>query len=116
MDFFRFAKEKLLPLLVSRTVFFFLAASLFTLILYAVGTAREFVDSTQLSMLKLCSVSGIFLITASVYGAAFHLEKFIRTRKALCLLKTCGYLILAVFGAVIVASAMLIITISGGNS
>jgi hypothetical protein len=115
MVFSRYLKEKLLPILVSRTVIFFSFMCLLTLFLYAAGTTQEFVDSTQLSLLRLYTVLGIFLTVGSVCGMALDLKRLIKIKKIRYLMRAGGYLLLAVLGAATVLVVMFIITLSRGN-
>jgi hypothetical protein len=115
MDFSRFSTEKLLPILVNRTVIFFFLMCLLALFLYMVGTFQEFIDSTQITLLKVYSVLGIFLTVTSVSGVIIYISRMIITRKAGYLLRAGGYLALTIFGAATVLAAIVIIAISGGN-
>ena len=115
MFFSRRIKGKLPIILVSRMVTFFLIISLLTLVLYAAGTVQGFIDSTQLSLLRLYSVLGIFLVVTSICGIALELERFIRIRKTRYILNAVGYFVLVIFGAVTVLAVIFIITVSGGN-
>jgi len=60
MRFPRLLKEKLLILLISRTALFFFLMCLITIFLYIVGTVQDFIDSTQLFLLKFYCFLGIF--------------------------------------------------------
>ena len=115
MGFSRYLKERLLPILVNRTVVFFFLMCLLTLFLYAVGTVQDFIDSTQLSLLRLYGVLGIFLTIASVYGIALNLGRLIKNKKSRYLLRAGGYMLLVIFGFVSVMAAMFIITLSEGS-
>ena len=116
MGFSRYLKEKLPPILVSRTVIFFFLMCLLILILYVAGTVQEFIDSTQLTLLRLYVVVGVFLAIASVYGMILDLGRFLRMKKARYLFRAGGYLLLVIFGVATVLAAMFIITVSGGNA
>jgi len=115
MIFSRYTKEKLFPLLVNRTVIILFVISLFTTTLYVTGIVRESMDSTQLSLLRLSSVLGIFLITTSICGIVLDFRRFLKTKITQHLFGACGYLALVFFGIVTVLAAMFIITVSGGN-
>jgi len=108
-------KEKLFPILVNRTVLFFFLMCLLTLFLYLAGTSQGFIDSTQLNLLKLYSILGIFLTFTSASGVVVDLSRMARTKKAGYLFRAGGYLFLMVFGTVTVLAAIAIIAISGGN-
>ena len=115
MFFPRNLKEKLLPIMVNRTAVFFFLMCLLTLFLYVVGTVQDFIDSTQLALLRFYVVLGIFLTIASVYGIAVDLERFLKSKKHRYLLRAGGYLLLVIFGVATVLAVMFIITVSGGN-
>jgi len=115
MDLSRFLKEKPLPILVNRTAIFFFVMCLVTLFLYIVGTGQGFIDSTQLSLLKLYSILGIFLVVVSVCGIALDLERFLKIKKKRYLFRAGGYLLLVAFGVSTVLAVMFIITVSRGN-
>jgi len=116
MDFPRYLKEKLLPILISRTVIFFFLMCLFTLFLYFAGTIQGFIDSTQLSLLRLYTILGIFLTVTSVYGMALDLSRLFKHKKTRYLFRAGGYMLLVIFGAATVLAATFIITVSGGNA
>lgn len=116
MGFPRFDKEKLFPILISRTVIFFFLMCLLTLLLFAAGTVQGFVDSTLLFLLKLYVVLGIFLSFASFSGIIFVFGRFLKNKKFRYLLRAAGYLFLILFGIVTVLAVMFIITVSEGNA
>ena len=109
-------KEKLLPILVSRTVIFFFVVCLLVLFLYAAGTIQGFIDSTQLALLNVYVVLGIFLTIASVGGIIIGLSRFFRIRKIRYLFRAGGYMFLMIFGSITVLAVMFIITVASGNS
>ena len=115
MDSSRFSREKLLPILVNRATIFFLLMCLLALFLYLAGTFQEFIDSTQITLLKVYSVFGIFLTASSVSGVVISLGRMIMTKKVDYLLRAGGYLVSAIFGAATVLAAIAIIAISSGN-
>ena len=115
MIFSRNLKEKLLVILVNRTVLFLFLMCLLTLSLYVVGTVQGFIDSTQLALLRLYVVLGIFLAIISVFGMILALGRVLKTQKKRYLFRAGGYLFLVVFGMATVLAVMFIITVSGGN-
>ena len=115
MDFTRFLRKKLLPILASRTVIFFFLMCLLTLFLYSVGTKQRFTDSTQLFLLELYIVLGIFLSVSSAYGMILVIWRFFREKKIRYLLRAAGYLLLVLFGAGTVLAVIFIVTLSGGS-
>jgi hypothetical protein len=110
------SKEKFLYLLVNRLAIFFFLMCVLTLFLYTAGTIQDFIDSTQLFLLNLYFILGIFLTAASVSGMLLDLNRFSRTRKTRYLLRAGGYIFLVVFGVVTVLAASAITAISGGNA
>jgi len=111
----RFSKERLLPILINRTVLFFFVMSVLTLFLYAAGTVQEFTDATQFALLALYSVLGIFLIVTSISGIVLDLTRFIASKKSRYVFRAGGYLFLVVFGVVTVMAVMAIFALSGGE-
>ena len=115
MKFTLHRKEKLLPILASRTVIFFLTMCLLTFSLYVAGTVQGFIDSTQHALLRLYTVLGIFLTSTSMFGVVLDLRRFFKNKKIRYLLRAGGYVFLVLFGTATVLMAMFIITIAGGN-
>ena len=107
--------EKLLPILVSRAVIFFLLMSLLTLLLYIAGTVQEFTDSTQLFLLRLYAVLGFFLFTVSICGTVLDLQRLFRTKKVRYFFRAAGYMFLVVFGFVTILAVIFIIALSEGT-
>jgi len=116
MDFSHNFKEKLVPILVSRTAIFFFFMCLLTLFIYAAGTVQGFIDSTQLALLSVYVVLGVFLTIASIGGIIVDFGRFFKNKKARYLIRAGGYMFLMIFGAVTVLAVMFIISIAGGNS
>ena len=115
MKFPKAIKDKLLSILVNRAVVFFFIMCVFTLFLYAIGTNQGFVDSTQLSLLKLYSVLAIFLAVMSIFGIIINVIRFLEQKKVRYLLRAGVYFLLALFGAATVLGAMFISALSLGN-
>ena len=116
INFSRFLQEKLLPILVNRVVIFFFLMCLFTLFLYIAGTVQGFIDSTQLFLLRLYVILGIFLSVTSVYGMVLSLARLLKHKKNRYLFRAGGYMLLAIFGVATVLAALFIITVSEGNA
>jgi hypothetical protein len=107
--------SKLFPLLVKRTVLFFLIMCFISLFLYIIGTVQGFMDDTQLFLLRLGAGMSILLALSSLYGLVLDLALFFR-EKSLRFVRGAGvYAFLGVLGGVIAASASFIISASGGN-
>jgi len=115
MGFTRFSKERMLPILISRTALFLFVMSVLTLFLYAAGTAQEFTDATQYALLALYSVLGIFLTITSISGIILDITRFIDAKKGRYFFRAGGYLFLAIFGVITVMAVMAILALSGGE-
>ena len=115
MDHLSNQKEKLLPILVSRTVIFFFLMCIITIFLYLAGTIQGFIDSTQLFLLRLYTVLGIFLSVVSIVGMILNLQRLFRTKKTRYLLRAGVYILMVLFGAATVLAVMFIITVSEGT-
>ena len=115
MKALRFDKEKLLPVLINRTAIFLLVMCILTLFLYAIGTNQDFVDSTQLGLLRLYVVLAIFLVTTSVCGIIINIVRFLPQKRARYLLRAGGYMLLVLFGTATLLALMFIFTLSSGS-
>ena len=115
MDFSRLSTERLLYIIVNRTVLFLFVMCLLVLSLYTAGTIQGFMDSTQLSLLRLYEGMGIFLLVTALCGIALNIERSFKTKKGRYLLRAGGYFLLAVFSITSVLAVMTIIAMSGGS-
>ena len=111
----RLSREKLLYLLVNRLAIFFFLMCVLTLFLYVAGTVQDFIDTTQLFLLNLYFILGIFLIATSISGMVLDFYRFSKTKKTRYILRAGGYIFLVVFGAVTVLAVSAITAISAGN-
>jgi len=107
-------KEKMLFILVNRTVIFFFLMCCFALLLYAAGTVQNFTDSTQLNLLWLSGALGILLAVTSICGMALGIYRF-KKYKNYILLRASGYLLLVIFAVVVVFVVMAIMALSSGT-
>ena len=115
MIFSLYLKEKLLPILANRTVFFLFGMCLLTLYLYAAGTIQGFLDTTQFALLRLYVVLGIFLTVTAGCGMFLSFGRLFSQKKIRYFFRAGGYLFLVLFGAVTVLLALFIIAMSEGN-
>ena len=115
MKIHRVRQERLLPILVNRTAIFFFLMCLLTIFIYASGTVQDFIDTTQLFLLRLYVVLGVFLVITSAFGMLLDLLRFARLKKPRYLLRAGGYIFLAIFGVGTVLAVLFIITLSEGN-
>ena len=109
--------KPLILLLVKRTVLFLLAVCVLLLFVYAIGTAQDFLDSTQISVLRVISVVGLLLAVGSVYGFIIDTGFAAIAGSPRYILGSLSYLALALagFGAA-VFSIFLLATITGNVS
>jgi hypothetical protein len=108
-------KKTIIEILVKRTVTFFFGICLLTLFLYGIGTAQGFMDITQLLLLRLSIVLGLFLGVGSVYGIVLALWLARKGLKLRYIGGIGGYLLLSLFGILVVLIAAFIVVAAGGN-
>jgi hypothetical protein len=109
-------KKPIIVILVKRAVLFFFFLCALTAFLYGIGTAQEFMDRTQLMLLRLSVVFGLFLGVGSIYGIALNFWLGFHDRKARFFGEAGIYIVLGIFGAVVAILAAFIIVVAGGNS
>lgn len=111
-----FSQEKLLPILISRTTVFLFLMSLLTLFLYMAGTFQNFIDATQLFLLRLYSVLGVLLCISSICGSILDLNRFKKAKKSRYLFRAGGYILLVIYGLATSLAVIAIIAISEGSA
>ena len=116
MIFSKNLKEKLLPILVNRTVIFLFLMSLLTLFLHVIGTNQGFVDSTQLAILRLYSILAIFLVSTSIIGIIINIRRYLRKKKIRYIFRALTYFLLVIYGTVTVLAVMFILTLAAGTN
>jgi hypothetical protein len=107
--------RRILPILVSRAVFFFFLMCFLTVFLYAIGTVQGFMDSTQIMLLKIAAPLGLFLAAGAVYGIVLDFILFFGLKKIRFLGGAGLYLVMGIFGAVTALGAFFITAAAGGN-
>jgi hypothetical protein len=115
MPSFRPEKKPVIAILVKRTILFFFFLCALTVFLYAIGTAQEFMDRTQLMLLRLAVVFGLSLAAGSLYGIALNCWFAFHDRKYRFFTGAGAYIILGLFGVAIATMAAFIIVAAGGN-
>ena len=115
MDFTGYKIERLLPILINKTAIFLFLMCILTIFLYVAGTSQGFIDSTQLFLLRLYVIMGIFLMTASVFGMFLELSRVIKRKSPRYFLRAGGYLLLLVFATITVMASLFVIALSEGN-
>ncbi|GHT87481.1 hypothetical protein FACS1894137_14840 [Spirochaetia bacterium] len=109
-------KKPILVILVKRAALFFFFLCLLAVYLYGIGTAQEFMDRTQLLLLRLCVINGISVAVASAYGIILNLWFILHKRKYRFPGGGAGmYIVLLLFGIAIAVLAAFIIVLAGGN-
>jgi hypothetical protein len=116
MPSFRPEKKPVIAILVKRAILFFFLLCALTVFLYGIGTAQEFMDRTQLMLLRLSVVFGLSLAVGSIYGIALNCWFVFHDRKYRFFTGAGTYLVLGLFGAAIATLAAFIIVAAGGNS
>jgi hypothetical protein len=108
-------KKPFIAILVKRAILFFFLLCVVTAFLYGIGTAQEFMDSTQLMLLRLSVVLGLSLAVGSVYGIALNFWLAFNDRKYRFFTGAGIYILLGIFGALMATLAAFIIVAAGGN-
>ena len=116
MNFLKYRKEKLLPILVNRASIFFLLMCILTFSFYAAGNTQDFLDSTQLFLLRLYVILGTFLITSSFFGAILEIIRVFREKKIRYFLRASAYILMLIFGIISIMAVLFIIALSQGNT
>jgi len=111
----RINEEKLLPLLINRTMIFIFFMCIVILFLYAIGTNQDFIDTTQHSLLRLYVVFAVFLVTTSVCGIIINIVRFLPQKKTRYLIRAGGYMLPALFGTATLLAVTFIFTLSSGS-
>jgi hypothetical protein len=113
---FRPENKPVIAILVKRAILFFFFLCALTVFLYGIGTAQEFMDRTQLMLLRLSVVFGLSLAVCSVYGIALNCYLVFYKRAYRFFTGAGIYIVLGLFGAAIATLAAFIIVAAGGNS
>jgi hypothetical protein len=116
MPYFRPEKKAVIAILIKRAILFFFFLCALTVFLYGVGTAQEFMDRTQLLLLRLSIVFGLSLAVGSAYGIALNCWFAFHDRNYRFFTGAGLYLLLGLFGAAIAILAAFITVAAGGNA
>jgi hypothetical protein len=116
MKISRSGKKPILAILVKRTALFFFVMCLLTVFIYGIGTVQEFMDITQLFLLRLSALLGIFLAVASFYGIILDFWLALYNRKFRYAGGAGAYMLLGIFGALIAGFSVFIAAAAGGNT
>jgi hypothetical protein len=121
MDLSRPPEKPLILLLVKRLTFFLFIMSLFLIFLYVIGTRQEFMDLTQVLLLRLLGGTGLFLAAGSLCGVVLNLRAALSGRapggrRGACIAGAAAYLLAGIFGAGAAAAALFITAAVAGNA
>jgi hypothetical protein len=108
-------KRPVIVLWIKRTAIFFFSLSVLTAFLYVIGTAQEFMDRTQLLLLRLSIILGLCLAMDSLCGVVLNFWFLFQRRKIRFLGSLGFYFVTGAFGAAMSTAAAFIIVTSGGN-
>jgi hypothetical protein len=115
-------KKPFVLVLLHGAALFSFGICLLSVFLYFAGTRQRFMDSTQLALIRLAMLSGIFSALLSLYGIITDLVCLFRARReqqgrprAAYIRGIAGYLFLGLAGALIAVLGTLIATAAGGN-
>jgi hypothetical protein len=108
-------KKPFIAILVKRAILFFFFLCILVVYLYSIGTAQEFMDRTQLLLLRLSIILGLSLAVGSIYGIILNVWFSFRYKKYRFFGGVGLYIVLGIFGAVIATLAVFIMVMAGGN-
>jgi hypothetical protein len=108
-------KKPIIVILVRRAVLFFFFLCVLVVYFYGIGTAQEFMDRTQLLLLRLSVILGLSLAISSLYGTVLNVWLIVHKRKYRFLGAAGLYLVLGIFGIAIATLAAFIMVAAGGN-
>ncbi|MDR3335394.1 MAG: hypothetical protein LBT13_11010 [Treponema sp.] len=115
MKIVRPEKKPMSAILIKQVVSFCLGMCVLTLFLYGIGTAQEFMDKTQLILLRLTSILGLFLGAGSLYGILVNCRLLFRGK-----VRYIGgigvYMMLGLFGMAVAAVSVFLVVVAGGNT
>lgn len=107
--------KPLILLLVKRAVFFLTIVCALTVFLYGIGTAQDFLESTQLGLLRLSAVLGLLLAVGSVYGLILDVAYSIVSRLRRFLWGAAAYCASALFGIGVALLSNGVLVLIAGN-
>jgi hypothetical protein len=108
-------KKPVIVILVKRAILFFFFLCVLTAFLYGIGTAQEFMDRTQLMLLRLAVVLGLSLAVSSLYGIALNFWLAVHDRKYRFFTGAGMYILLGLFGTLVATLAAFITVAAGGS-
>lgn len=105
-----------IEILTKRSTFFLFFLMILIVYLYAIGNNQEFMDSTQLLLLRIVSVCSLLLSIVSLYGMVLGVLRFLRKGKQTrILVGVFVYLLCSIFAFIISAASVLLLVSTKGN-
>jgi len=108
-------RKPLIVLLVKRTVLFLSVVCALIIFLYAIGTVQEFLDSTQIGLLRAASSLGLLVAAGAAYGCVLDVWAAVALRNRRFLLGSGAYLLTAALGLAAAAFASGLLAVIAGN-
>jgi hypothetical protein len=108
-------KKPFIAILVKRAILFFFFLCVLVVYLYSIGTAQEFMDRTQVLLLRLSVILGLSLGVGSIYGIILNVWLSFHDKKYRFLGGVGLYIILGICGAAVATVAAFIMVAAGGN-
>ncbi|HCM26160.1 MAG: hypothetical protein A2Z99_11855 [Treponema sp. GWB1_62_6] len=109
-------RKPLIVLLVKRTAVFLLAVCALLVFIYAIGTAQDFLDSTQSFIIRGLSAIGLLLAVGSAYGFAIDIWIAVASRATRHLFGALSYLVLVFIGLGAAAFSAFLLSAIAGNA
>jgi hypothetical protein len=108
--------KTLIVLLVKRAVLFLFALCLLCIFLYCVGTVQDFLDATQIALLRAASGLGLLLSIGAAYGMVLDIAAASVHKAPRFLFGAGAYLFLAITGTAVAGIASFILVAIAGNA
>ena len=108
--------KPLIILLVKRAVLFLFGLCLLSVFLYGVGTVQEFLDTTQVALLRASSGLGLLLGIGAAYGIFLDIGAASLLKAPRYLFGAGAYLFLSLFGLALAGAASFILVAIAGNA
>ncbi len=109
-------EKPLLVLLVKSAVFLLFILSFVTAALYGFGSAQNFLDSTQVLLLRILSVTSLLLVIGSAYGIVLDVGLVWKKRQGRYTLGLMVYLFLGLLGLGVTILTSFIGALMAGNA
>lgn len=108
-------RKPLLVLLVKRAVLFLAVNCAVSLFLYAVGTSQDFLDETQVFLLRSTALLGLLSAIGAIYGCAVDLYAAVMMKSRRFLIGFAAYLLVAFCGLMVTMFSNALLVAVAGN-